>query len=165
MTIRQATDADLDAVAELWRSLTKDQHRYTRTTRTTKENVRLMREHLAKLVPHGQVLVAEDAGTVVGFTAVVVNLPPLDTFYASATITDLFIASTHRGRGVGRGLFRAAVALVRDRGLHAATLTVASGNEDARRMYYEEGFRSLSEQMILPLDPDFVRFGPDAQED
>ena len=60
---------------------------------------------------------------------------------------------------------RRAIEHTRDGDLHAATLTVASGNDEARRMYYEEGFRSLSEQMILPLDSDFVRFGPEAKED
>ena len=59
----------------------------------------------------------------------------------------------------------AAVAKIRDTGLHAASLNVAAGNEAARALYRSLGFRPTQETMLLPLDPEFVRFGPEAQED
>lgn len=164
-TIRPATDSDLDAVASMWRSFMKDQQRYLRSVRLTKANVADTRAHLARLVPHGQVLVAEVDGAIAGYAVVVVNLPPLDTYFASATISDVWVEPAHRGQGVGRALMRAAVATIRDTGLHAVSLSVAAGNDAARALYRSLGFRPTQETMLLPLDDDFVRFGPEAQED
>jgi ribosomal protein S18 acetylase RimI-like enzyme len=164
-TIRPATESDLDALAQMWRSFMKDQQRFLRSVRLTKANVAAMRAHLAKLVPHGQVLVAEVDGALAGYTSVVVNLPSLDTHYASATISDLWVEPAYRGHGLGKSLMQAAVAKIRDSGLHAASLKVATGNDSARALYRALGFRSTEETMVLPLDSDYVRFGPQAKED
>ena len=164
-TIRPATTGDLDAITPMWRAFMKDQHRFVRKWRLTKENVAFMREHLARLVPNGQVLVVEMDGAIAGFAVVVVDLPPLDTYYAAATISDVYVAPAFRGRGLGRSLVEAAVAKIRDAGLHAVSLNVAAGNEAARALYRSLGFRPMQETLLLPLDSDFVKFGPEAKED
>lgn len=163
--IRPARPEEVDRVVELWAALVKDQNRYTRSVRATRDNRAAMREHLAALVPHGQVLVVEHQGRLVGFAAIVVNLPKLDLFYASAAISDVYVEPEVRGRGWGRALLEAAIAVVRDAGLHAVTITVAAGNEGAKALYRKAGFRPDKETLLLPLDTDFVKFGPDAPEE
>jgi ribosomal protein S18 acetylase RimI-like enzyme len=162
--IRPATLNDLDRLADLWIAFMRDHRRYAREVRTTRHNRAVVRDHLAGLVPHGQVLVVDD-GEVQGFVAVVVDLPKLDVLFASATISDLYVAPGLRGQGWGKRLVDSAVAMVRERGLHAVRITVRSGNTVARSLYRQAGFRPLQETLILPLDADFVQFGPDAPEE
>jgi ribosomal protein S18 acetylase RimI-like enzyme len=164
-TIRPATADDLDTVVLMWRAFMKDQHRFARRWRLTKDNAAFARDHFAELLPHGQVFVADDSGELVGFSVVVVDLPPMDTYYASASISDVYVAPASRGQGLGRALVQAAIAKIRDAGLHGVSLNVASGNEAARRLYRSLGFRPMQETLILPLDPDYVKFGPQARED
>lgn len=163
--IRPATPDDLDAVAALWRDFARDQARYLRTSRLTKANVAAVRAHFARLLPHAQVLVAEAAGRVGGYAAVVVNLPPLETHYASATLSDLYVAPEHRAQGWGKALLQACIAMVAERGLHALALNVAAGNDEARALYRAAGFRPVQETLLLPIDTDYVKFGPRARED
>lgn len=160
--IRPATENDLEAIADLWIAFMKHHRRYVREVRTTRTNRALMRRHLGELVPHGQVLVLEEAGAVRGFAAVVVDMPKLDLHFVTASISDLYVDPSLRGQGWGERLLEAAVALVRARGLHAVRITVRSGNRPARNLYRKAGFRPLQETLILPLDDDHVKFGPDA---
>lgn len=162
--IRPATPEDVDAVVALWDALVADQNRYVRKVRRTRENRAAMREHLMALVPHGQVLVLEGEGRLLGYAVVVVNLPPVDFHYASATVSDMFVVPAARGKGWGRRLLDSAVAMVRESGLHAVTITVASGNVAALALYRQAGFRPMEERLMLPLDPDRARFGPRAPE-
>lgn len=164
-TIRPATADDLDAIVLLWRAFMKDQHRFARRWRLTRDNADFARDHFAQLLPHGQVFVADDAGVLVGFSVVVVDLPPMDTYYASATISDVYVAPAQRGQGLGRALVQAAIAKIRAAGLHGVSLNVASGNDAARQLYRSLGFRPMQETLLLPLDPDYVKFGPQARED
>lgn len=163
--IRPATTEDLDALVALWDAFTAEQNRYVRKVRRTKANRAAMRAHLTSLVGHGQVRVLADEAGVQGFAAVVVDLPQLDFHYASATVSDLYVAPALRGKGWGKRLLQAAIALIQDAGLHGVRITVASGNDAARTLYRQIGFRPMEETLLLPLDEDFVKFGPKARED
>lgn len=158
--LRIATPDDLDRLAELWGQLIADQNRYTRSVQRTKANRARMRQHLEKLLPPKQVLVLDTPDGPMGFAAVVVNPARLDMFYASAAISDLYVAPAYRGQGWGKHLLQAAVAMIRERGLHAATITVAAGNDAARELYRALGFEPMTETFLLPLDPEHARFGP-----
>jgi ribosomal protein S18 acetylase RimI-like enzyme len=164
-TIRPASPDDLDTIAELWRDFAKDQQRFLRTSRLTKGNVRAVRDHLGDLAALDQVFVAEVDGVIAGFTAIVVNLPRLDMYFAVATISDLYVDPKYRGQGLGRRLLDRAVSRIREAGLHAVNLSVAAGNEAARKLYRSAGFRPMQETLLLPLDTDYVKFGPEAKED
>ncbi len=48
---------------------------------------------------------------------------------------------THRGRGIGRALLRAAEARAREAGARSLQLSVKAGNAGASSLYAAEGFR------------------------
>ncbi|HEY9722638.1 MAG TPA: GNAT family N-acetyltransferase [Oscillatoriaceae cyanobacterium] len=162
--IREAGPEDLDRLVELTGRLMADQARYVRTFRWNKANRARVRAHLTHMLAHGQVLVLETADGLMGYAKVSVNLPPLETHYASAAISDLYLEPQVRGRGWGRALLDAAIALIAGRGLHAVSITFASGNEAAAALYRARGFRANTETLILPLEPGYVRFGPEHPE-
>lgn len=164
-TIRPARPEDLDTLAGLWRDFAKDQQRFLRTSRLTKGNVQAVREHLGDLAKLNQVYVAEVDGAIAGYAAIVVNLPRLEMYFAVATISDLYVAPAYRGQGLGRALLDRAVSRIREAGLHAVNLSVAAGNEAARKLYRSAGFLPMQETLLLPLAPDYVKFGPEAKED
>jgi ribosomal protein S18 acetylase RimI-like enzyme len=70
----------------------------------------------------------------------------------------LAVAAEVRGRGAGQGLLAGLVAVARDRGLAALSLSVEDGNTRARDLYDRDGFVPVgrngnSDTMLLRLQP------------
>jgi len=104
-----------------WRSVA-DERRY----------VRALRRH-----PDGALIVADDAGMIVGRLSLVRDPHP-----SSAHVADLglMVAASHRRRGVGRALLDAAVAWARESGIRKLELHVFPHNEPAIQLYEGYGF-------------------------
>jgi RimJ/RimL family protein N-acetyltransferase len=87
--------------------------------------------------PDAAVFVAEDEGAVVGRLSIA-----RDPHSASRHVADLglMVASTHRRRGIGRGLLEQAVAWARDAGVTKLELHVFPWNEAAIALYQSFGF-------------------------
>ncbi|MER5253663.1 MULTISPECIES: GNAT family N-acetyltransferase [unclassified Streptomyces] len=84
-------------------------------------------------------LVAELHGEVVGYIRI--GFPT--SLLANAHVRQILgfaVADEARGRGVGRGLVRAAVELARRQGARRVTLRVLGHNTPARTLYASEGF-------------------------
>jgi ribosomal protein S18 acetylase RimI-like enzyme len=91
----------------------------------------------------GVVLVAELDGAVVGFVTVLTRYrspEPDDDPAEHGFVSDLVVLATHRGRGLGRQLLRAAEARARKAGARALRLSVKAGNAGALALYAAEGF-------------------------
>ncbi|MFF6784783.1 GNAT family N-acetyltransferase [Streptomyces sp. NPDC012510] len=84
-------------------------------------------------------LVAELAGTVVGYVRVV-RPTPLACNGHVRQIQGLAVADEARGTGVARALLRAAQDEARRRGARRLTLRVLGHNTPARKLYESEGF-------------------------
>ena len=54
----------------------------------------------------------------------------------------VYVDAAHRGTGLARALVEAAIARARDARLSVVHLTVTLGNDAARRLYAELGFRT-----------------------
>ena len=97
--IREATIDDIPAIAALIRSLAE----YERLTHEVALDVDQLAAHLFGDRRYAEVLIAEDAGEVVGFALYFHNF---STFLGQPGIylEDLFVIPEHRGRGHGKAL-------------------------------------------------------------
>lgn len=101
----------------------------------------------------GAVRVAVADGRVVGFVCVWGRVPPEPDEAAApyAFLSDVFVQSAYRGRGVGRALVDAAVEHARACGAALLRLDVLLGNAAARRLYERAGFRPRLLEMAKAL--------------
>ena len=104
----------------------------------------------------GAVLVAEVDREVVGFITVWTRYrssEPDDDPSEHGFVSDLVVRSTHRGRGIGRGLLRAAATRARRAGARTLRLGVKAANGAARSLYEAEGFAEYEivlEKQLVP---------------
>jgi GNAT superfamily N-acetyltransferase len=101
--------------------------------------------------PRNELVVAEDAGTVVGVLQVT-YIPGL-TYQGGerAQIEGVRVAASHRGRGVGREMIERAIERARIRGCRLVQLTTDKRRPDAHRFYESLGFVASHEGMKLRL--------------
>jgi ribosomal protein S18 acetylase RimI-like enzyme len=104
------------------------------------------RRTLERDPPLSDVFVAEHHGTIVGFVA---SGPRRgDALKQDAEIYALYLLRAHQRRGLGRGLCKAAVLRLRERGLRSAAAWVLRENEPARRFYEAIGGRIIGERAM-----------------
>ena len=102
----------------------------------------------------GVVLVAVVEGEIAGYAAVFTRFrsdEPDDDPSERGHLSDLVVASGHRGAGIGRQLLRAAEERVRAAGVTEMRIGVLAGNEPALALYAAEGFRELELVLEKPL--------------
>jgi GNAT superfamily N-acetyltransferase len=128
--IRPATPADVPAIGRLIRGLAE----YERLAHALTLDEDRLREHLFGARPFAEVLLAEEAGAVVGFALFFHNY---STFRAEPGIylEDLFVEPAHRGKGHGKALMRALARLAVDRGCGRLDWLVLHWNEPALAFY------------------------------
>jgi GNAT superfamily N-acetyltransferase len=88
---------------------------------------------------NGQVLVAEDAGEILGFVAVHV-MPRFEHDDTIARVLALVVDAGARGRGVGHDLMAAADEIARHAGAAFIEVTAAHHRPEARHLYESLGF-------------------------
>lgn len=99
--------------------------------------------------PQSEFLVAVSGTTPVGFGGVWICID-------EAHITNLAVAASRRGEGIGKGLVKELLGRAADRGATCATLEVRAGNEPAIALYRSLGFDVVSVRK---------RYYPDNRED
>lgn len=105
----------------------------------------------------GALLVAEEAGDVVGFLACFVGEDILEADRREVVIEDLVIAAGRRRQGIGRALIEAARDFARSRAIRRLVVSVLTVNDDAVAAYRTLGFRPAFltlEQKVEAPDPD-----------
>ena len=145
--IRPATPDDTAAIAALIRGLAE----YERLSQyVTLEEGRL-REHLFGPRPYAEVLLAEEAGAVVGFA---LFFPNYSTFRGQPGLylEDLFVRPEHRGRGHGKALLQALARLAVARGCAPLEWVVLNWNEPALAFYRSLGAVPMDEWTGYRLD-------------
>jgi ribosomal protein S18 acetylase RimI-like enzyme len=97
--------------------------------------------------------IAEEHGSAVGFVNVSVTTEsrPLLERIRFGRVDSVAVASSMRGRGIGRELMRRAEEWVRDRGGIEVRLNVWAFNTRALHLYRELGYEVRSHQLARPL--------------
>jgi ribosomal protein S18 acetylase RimI-like enzyme len=103
--------------------------------------------------PASVVLVAEQAGTVLGYLYAVLEGPDYMALRGpSGVIHDLIVDPSRRGEGVGRMLLEAVLLELSTRGAPKVVLSTASGNSPAQRLFASKGFRPTMIEMTRELN-------------
>jgi ribosomal protein S18 acetylase RimI-like enzyme len=124
MEIRRATEADADAMRQLWDEFTAEAT-FAPYPGSPFEPA-LLADHIA--------LVAEDGGEAVGTVYANVSSPHFGYVFG------LYTRPQARGRGVGRALMRAIASVLKEEGRQYVVLSVDTPNEGARSFYERLGF-------------------------
>jgi GNAT superfamily N-acetyltransferase len=138
--IRTATAADVPAIARLIRGLAE----YEKLAHVLALDQDRLRQHLFGPRPFAEVLLAEDAGQVVGFALFFHNY---STFRAQPGIylEDLFVEPSDRGRGHGKALLGALARLAVERGCVRLDWVVLNWNQPSIEFYRSLGAEPMDE--------------------
>ncbi len=128
--IRPATSADTPVIAALIRGLAE----YERLSHAVTLDETQLHEHLFGPRPFAEVLLAQDAGAVVGYA---LFFPIYSTFAGKPALylEDLFVLPQRRGQGHGKALMRAVARHAVERGCPRLEWSVLNWNEPALRFY------------------------------
>jgi len=154
MKIRQATTEDIPRIQCLYRQL--DEHHVDllpEIFQTAEGNARedsLISQWI--MDEDADYLLAVEGGEIVGFVNVRKSSHPQYPMFRPhdhVMIENAVVKRNHRGRGIGRALFEAAMGWAEDRGIRHVQVTVWDENAGARDFYLNQGFRPMTIKMEL----------------
>lgn len=147
--IRSATFDDVPVIARLIRGLAE----YERMGHLAMPDEARLREHLFGVRPYAEVLLAEDAGQVVGFALFFHNYSTFSTL-PGIYLEDLFVVPEARGKGHGKALLAALARLAVERGCGKLDWVVLHWNEPSIRFYRALGAKPMDEWVGYRLSGD-----------
>src|SRR5262249_42837033 len=141
--IRPATPADVPTIAELIRALAE----YEKLAHQVVLDEAKLREHLFGPRPYAEVIIAEDAGQVVGFALFFYNY---STFLGQPGIylEDLFVRPERRGQGHGKALLVELAGIAVERGCGRLEWSVLDWNEPSIAFYKALGAKAMDEWTV-----------------
>jgi GNAT superfamily N-acetyltransferase len=147
--IRPATPADVPTIARLIRALAE----YERLTHEVVLDEARLRDHLFGPRPYCEVLIAEDAGTAVGYALFFHTYSTFRTRPA-LYLEDLFVLPEHRSRGHGKALLAALAKIAVERGCGRLEWSVLNWNEPSIGFYKSLGATPMDEWTVYRLTGD-----------
>jgi ribosomal protein S18 acetylase RimI-like enzyme len=157
ITVRPATPADQEALGRFGAALVRqhyeaDPQRFIHIEHPEAGYGRFLVSQIAN--PESLVLVADDAGTVVGY--LYADIEPtnwMDLRGPSGVVNDIYVDASARRRGAGRALMRAAIDWIHSQGHTRVVLKTKTRNEHAQRLFASLGFRPTMMEMTLNTNP------------
>jgi ribosomal protein S18 acetylase RimI-like enzyme len=150
VNVRRASQADFDAVAEMWRAL---DHEIPPPVHEGPSDVEKELAEVAEILASEIAFLAEDDGSPVGFALARRRTPKL------GTLTDLFVVHDARRSGIGTELMRAVLGAFREEGIEQLDLEVLASNTVARSLYARWGLRDDVVVMAAPVETLEARLG------
>jgi ribosomal protein S18 acetylase RimI-like enzyme len=156
---------EVDALADLWVALARDQRRHGSHLRPADSRT-AVRESIAAAVVADRVRVARDpertspdrraaepapGSDVVGFVTFDVERGRYSQDAARGVVEDLYVRPGARGEGVGSALLAAAESALAAAGADVVVLEVLADNAAARRFYDRQGYRAHRVELEKPV--------------
>lgn len=151
MIIRKATLEDTDSLIPLYNgSLRNMAQLQPLQYQEVPQDVEFVQQGI--LSEDGDVLVAEDAGKIIGLASVFVQETkpyPFRVQHKWCDLDTLYVDENHRRKGVGTALFQAAWQWAMQRELSSLQLMTLGENANAQRFYERMGMKELRLMYIL----------------
>jgi GNAT superfamily N-acetyltransferase len=154
-TVRQAAPADVDFIVAAIRALAD----YERLSGECAPDPERLSRHLFGEPRYAEALIAEIADERVGYA---LFFHSYSTFLTRPGIflEDLFVRPEARGRGAGKALLDALVALAKERGYGRVEWAVLDWNEPAIRFYRSVGAKAQDEWTVYRVADDTLADWP-----
>jgi ribosomal protein S18 acetylase RimI-like enzyme len=157
VTIRHATLADMPKAGQLGAMLVREHHDFDpeRFIPATSQTEYGYATYLATQLdePSVVILVAEEGGTVLGYTySGIEERDYMALRGPAAALYDIIVDPARRGEGIGRKLLDATILALSGRGVPLAVLSTAERNEPAQRLFARAGFRRTMIEMSRKID-------------
>lgn len=157
VSIRTAVDSDVPAIQSLYRQLDRYHadllpHVFQPVAGDARAD-QMLQQAVADL--NADYLIAEREGQVVGFLSLrVAQTPNYPVFRPRrfVFIEDAVVDESHRGAGVGKALFNAAVDWAKGRGATSIQTSVWEANAVAKEFYEAQGLRPALVRMELDVE-------------
>jgi len=153
MEITTSTVDDVDAVVDQWVSLARGQREYDSHI-TPERNRATIREATLRRIVADELLVAREDEELAGFVMFTVESGQYEQDVQRGVVQNLYVAPTHRRRGIGTRLLAAAEERLADNGVDRVALNVMATNEDARRFYRRHGYEPHRVELEKPVESD-----------
>ncbi len=138
--IREATDADLPSIAEIFNvAVVASPYVWMDTPVTLDERRAWLEVHRASGLP---VLVATEGDIVIGWASLSVYRPA--SGYRFTREASVHVAERARRRGVARALVEALLGMARERGVHTIVASIDSENAASISLFERVGFREVA---------------------
>jgi GNAT superfamily N-acetyltransferase len=152
--IREGTEADLDAMLEMWRALEQIQGAHRLFPMVDDPETRidaLFRQAIAD--PDSAAIVIEGSDGLLGMAIVRLTEQGHHSM-SKARVVELsrvVVVERARGRGLGRNLIDAAASFAKERGAIFLTAKLFTGNAEGRAFWERLGFVPRYEERIKPV--------------
>jgi GNAT superfamily N-acetyltransferase len=140
-------------VTDLWVDLAAGQREYGSHLLAADNRTRI-RESVVRHIVTDSLLVAREAGTLVGFVMFSVESGSFEQDVRRGVVENLFVAEPYRHETVGRQLLEAAEARLADRDVSVVGLEVMAANEAAREFYRANGYDLHRVELEKSIDTD-----------
>jgi L-amino acid N-acyltransferase YncA len=138
LTVRSARESDAEAIARIYNQGIEDRVATLETELRAPEE---RRRWMAARGPRHPVIVAEAAGTIVGWASL--NQFNPRPAYQHVADFSVYVERDWRGKGVGRRLLEALIELARGIGYHKMVLSAFPFNQSGVALYERLGFRTV----------------------
>lgn len=138
ITVRRATLDDLPAITEIYNDAVLNTiATFDTQSKSLDEQIEWFKEHDFKY----PIMVAETGGIITGWASL--SRWSGRCAYANTAEISVYVAETHRGKGIGRHLIRAIVEEGQRVGLHTVIARIAGGNDVSIRLHESVGFQHV----------------------
>ena len=142
----------LDDAVRCWNSLVIDQKNHDSRISTNALSVSEQRQFLRSVIVDERLIIAQNSSHMVGIATIAIDNNMLDKSGSVWNISDVWVDSEYRRRGIGVQLVNECEKHAKSMGASEIRLQVYSTNQPASMMYGRLGYRTISRMMTKKLD-------------
>ena len=148
-TVRAATESDISSIQELYLQLAFTPPPPGIPTPSAEEYRRVFKE--MNSLPNYELIVAEEAGEVIGSTVLAILPGMAHGVSPFAVIEYVVVDEKHRGKGVGKTMMEYCISRAREAGCYKIMLTSDKRRTEAHEFYKSLGFEASAHGFRLYL--------------